>query len=92
MKEIEVYLIRHGESTSNVHFKILLESITNFLLFKNYSFSNFFLFLISLFYLTFYYEKNSKLSELGKKQVYYLFLLLISLIIIYNNIIYKLGF
>jgi broad specificity phosphatase PhoE len=64
MREVEVYLIRHGESTSNVEFKILLESLMGFMSFKNFS-----RFALALWRLTFSYELDSNLSDLGKRQV-----------------------
>jgi bisphosphoglycerate-dependent phosphoglycerate mutase len=68
MREVDVYLIRHGESTSNVEFKILLESLMGFISCKNYSAENFLRFSVALWRLTFSYEIDSQLSDLGKKQ------------------------
>ena len=86
MRKIEILLIRHGESESNIQFKIFLESITSCLLLRNYSFQNFLLFLNSIFNLTLNYQYNSTLSDLGIQQVtsslspsYFLSLLFFSL-------------
>jgi hypothetical protein len=66
---VEVYLIRHGESASNVEFKICLESLMGFLSMKNYSVQNLSRYVLALWRLTLGYEEDSHLSELGKRQV-----------------------
>lgn len=71
MREVEVYLIRHGESTSNVELKILLESLLGLISFKSYSVKNIRRWLLALWRLTFSYELNSHLSDLGRRQVIY---------------------
>jgi hypothetical protein len=68
-KQITVYLIRHGESTSNVQFKVLVDSIIGFLCVRGFSLDNMGKFLSSLGNLFFDYEPDSDLSELGMQQV-----------------------
>lgn len=68
-KNLTVYLIRHGESTSNVHFNVIIESLIGFLLVQGFSFQNVRIFISSLSSLLFDYDNDSTLSELGMKQV-----------------------
>jgi hypothetical protein len=69
MREVSVYLIRHGESASNVEFKIFLESLMGFLCLNKCSLQNLSRFLLALWKLTLGYEADTQLSELGKQQV-----------------------
>ena len=64
-----IYLIRHGESTSNVRFKVLVDSIIGFIRVKGFSLENFSEFLKSIQHLLLDYEPDSELSSLGICQV-----------------------
>ena len=68
-KTVTVYLVRHGESTSNMQFKVIIDSVISFLQFRGFSWSNLKIFLSTLWFLLFDYEPNSHLSKLGMQQV-----------------------
>mmetsp|Transcript_9923 Transcript_9923/g.14944 ORF Transcript_9923/g.14944 Transcript_9923/m.14944 type:complete len:498 (+) Transcript_9923:32-1525(+) len=63
-----VYLVRHGESESNVHFKIAVECLLGLCSPRLYSASSFIAFISAIWHLTVRYNPDSCLSELGHRQ------------------------